>query len=352
VTTPPSGAPHVVVLGGGLAGVACAHRLGDEGIRVTLVDRNDYHQFQPLLYQVATSQLPAEDIARPHRTIFREHPTVEIRSVEVTGVDADAHRVTLADGDAVTGSGRSDRPPDARVPSSLAVMSPVRAWLQRSLWDVVPRDHRESSSALRRRQLVTLGFVVLGAVVLGLSLRIEPGSVWFYPATFGLALVWVVGAFASGPLHLGRIAYRDELVRPWATPIALGLALAGLFMVGALVVRDLPYLGDRVAAVLDYADEGTLPLLVVITAVNGVAEELFFRGAAYAAVTRRPVLWTTVGYVAATLATGNVMLAFAALLLAVVVGLERRASGGVLAPILTHVTWSLTMLVALPALFG
>ena len=64
----------VVVLGGGLAGVACAHKLGDEGVDVVLVDRNDYHQFQPLLYQVATSQLPAEDIARPHRTIFREYP--------------------------------------------------------------------------------------------------------------------------------------------------------------------------------------------------------------------------------------------------------------------------------------
>ena len=68
----------VLVLGGGLAGVACAHTLGDEGVDVVLVDRNDYHQFQPLLYQVATSQLPAEDIARPHRTIFREYPSVEV----------------------------------------------------------------------------------------------------------------------------------------------------------------------------------------------------------------------------------------------------------------------------------
>ena len=57
-----------------------AHRLGDEGVAVTLVDRNDYQQFQPLLYQVATSQLPAEDIARPHRTIFHDHPTVGVRT--------------------------------------------------------------------------------------------------------------------------------------------------------------------------------------------------------------------------------------------------------------------------------
>jgi NADH:ubiquinone reductase (H+-translocating) len=61
---------RVLVLGGGLAGVACALELGDAGVEVTLVDRNDYHQFQPLLYQVASSQLPAEDIARPHRRRF------------------------------------------------------------------------------------------------------------------------------------------------------------------------------------------------------------------------------------------------------------------------------------------
>ncbi len=94
----------VVVLGGGLAGVACAHTLGDEGVDVVLVDRNDYHQFQPLLYQVATSQLPAEDIARPHRTIFSKYPTVEVRTAEVTAIDPDNRSVTLGDGSVITGS--------------------------------------------------------------------------------------------------------------------------------------------------------------------------------------------------------------------------------------------------------
>jgi membrane protease YdiL (CAAX protease family) len=224
-------------------------------------------------------------------------------------------------------------------------------WVRRALWDVVPRDHRQQPADLRRRQLVTAGFVVVGGVVLGLSLRIEPGSQWFYPATLGLASVWVVGAFASGPLHLGRTVVQDELRRPVVVPILLGLALAGLFVVGALVVRQVPFLEDQVRHVLDHADQGSLPLLVVITAVNGIAEELFFRGAAYAAIPSHPVAWTTIAYFVATLATGNVMLAFAAILLGVVVGLERRASGGVLAPILTHCAWSLTMLLALPALF-
>ena len=229
----------------------------------------------------------------------------------------------------------------------------MRAWLHRALWDVVPRDHRDTPSALRRRQVVTIAFVVLGGTVLGLSLRIEPGSPLFYPATVGLALVWTVGAFASGPLHLGRIAGpTGQHRRPVVVPVLLGLGLAGIFVVGGLIVREIPWLGDQVRSVLDFADQGSIPILVVITAVNGIAEELFFRGAAYAATPRHPVPVTTVAYTLATLATGNVMLAFAAILLGAVVGLQRRASGGILAPILTHVTWSVTMLFALPAIFA
>jgi membrane protease YdiL (CAAX protease family) len=234
-------------------------------------------------------------------------------------------------------------------------MSRLQAWVRRALWDVVPRDHRQEPRDLRRRQLVTIGFVALGAVVLALSLRLEPGSRWFYPATLGLAAVWAVGAFTSGPLHLGRIRFRQGTVRPVVTPILLGLVLAAVFVAGAFLVRTLDLLDGlegQVVSVIDYADRGSLPILVVITAVNGVAEELFFRGAAYAAITVHPVLWTTVAYAVATLATGNVMLSFAAVLLGVVVGLERRASGGILGPILTHCTWSLTMLLVLPMVFS
>lgn len=227
----------------------------------------------------------------------------------------------------------------------------MRSWLHRSLWEVVPRDHRESGTALRRRQLVAAVTVVVGAAVLGVSLRIEPGSAWFYPSTLALAAVWVAGAFASGPLHLGRIATRDELRRPVVAPVALGLGLAAVFVVGGLVVREIEPVAAQVEDVVALADEGLLAWLVLVTAVNGVAEELFFRGAAYAAVPRHPVPVTTVAYAVATLATGNAMLSLAALLLGTVVGLERRASGGVLAPALTHVTWSLAMLLVLPAIF-
>lgn len=228
----------------------------------------------------------------------------------------------------------------------------MQTWLRNALWDKVPRDHRDTPEALRRRQWVTGIVVVIGGIVLGLSLRLEPGSMAFYGSSLALSVVWAAGAFASGPLHLGRIARRDVHVRPVVTPILIGLALAAVFVVGGLVVRQIPFLADQVGDVVVFADEGAIPVLVLITAITGAAEELFFRGAAYAATPRHPVLVTTVLYTLATYATGNVMLTFAAALLGVVVGLERRASGGILAPVLTHLTWSLSMLFALPVVFA
>ncbi len=64
--------PSVVVLGGGFAGVACAKQLAQHGVQVTLIDRDDYNQFQPLLYQVATAQVETSDVARPLRAMRSE----------------------------------------------------------------------------------------------------------------------------------------------------------------------------------------------------------------------------------------------------------------------------------------
>jgi len=221
------------------------------------------------------------------------------------------------------------------------------------LFDKVPRNHRQDPRPFLVRRVVTAVFVVVGAGVLARSLAIEPGSSRFYLATLLLAATWAVGAFASGPLHLGRIATptRDSLRRPVAGAILLGLVLAGVFVVGALVVHQIPVLDRQVSSVLAHASAGVTPILVLITVVNGIAEELFFRGALYAAIPRHPVVVSTLAYTVATLATGNLMLGVAAILLGLVVGLERRASGGVLAPVLTHVTWSTTMLFLLPLIF-
>jgi len=195
----------------------------------------------------------------------------------------------------------------------------------------------------RRGTAALLPSLVVGTVLLGISFRIEPGSSWFYPTALALAAVWAVGAFASGPVPLGE--------RILVVPVLVGAVLAGVFVLGALIVRELPVLDDQVSAVTAYADRGSGLLIVAITLVTGAAEELFFRGTVYAAVPAHQVVGSTLVYTLVTAATGNVALVFAAALLGLVVGLVRWWSGGVLAPAITHVTWSLVMLLALPALF-
>src|SRR4051812_14280307 len=150
---------------------------------------------------------------------------------------------------------------DASARRVAVVWAAVGRTVRRSLWEQVPRDHRESDRDLRRRQVVTSTFVVIGALVLSFSLRIEPGNDWFYPATLGLALVWTVGAFLSGPLHLGR-TWRSD--RPLLMPAVYALLLVGLFVVGGLVVRQIPALDAQVRHVLDHADQGSIPLLLAI----------------------------------------------------------------------------------------
>ena len=91
---------HVVIVGGGFAGVGCARRLADrDDVRITLIDRNNYHQFQPLLYQVATSQLASSDIAYSLRKLFHDHINVDVKLGEVASVDPVTHSVTTTDGE-------------------------------------------------------------------------------------------------------------------------------------------------------------------------------------------------------------------------------------------------------------
>ena len=90
--------PHVVIVGGGFAGLWAARALGSAPVRITLVDRGNHHLFQPLLYQVATAGLSAPDIAAPLRQILRRQKNVVVRMATVAGVDAAGRRIELADG--------------------------------------------------------------------------------------------------------------------------------------------------------------------------------------------------------------------------------------------------------------
>lgn len=213
--------------------------------------------------------------------------------------------------------------------------------------------HQEWPSVVRRRQIIVCVVLVAGAVLLGFSLRSKPGDASFYWLTIALAATWVAGAFLSGPLHLGSVRWHGRNQRPVITGTAIGLVLGGLFLAGGLVVREIPSIAERITRVLAYTNFGPLWVIVAITLVNGVAEELFFRGALYTALDgRRPVVVSTLLYVITTAASGNPMLGFAAVILGTVCALERRATGGVLAPTLTHLVWGLMMVLALPSIFG
>ncbi|OBI90451.1 CPBP family intramembrane glutamic endopeptidase [Mycobacterium asiaticum] len=231
---------------------------------------------------------------------------------------------------------------------------------QRSVFDELRRaivnvavPHHESPGVVRRRRVVVAVTLVIGAVVLGFSLRQKPGDPAFYWLTLLLAAVWMVGSFFSGPLHLGGICWRGRNQRPVITGTTVGVLLGGVFVVGGLVAREIPVIAEFITHVLRYANQGAFWLVVLITLINGIAEEMFFRGALYSALGRHsPVVISTVFYICATLASGNPMLGFAAIILGTVCALERRATGGILAPMLTHFVWGLIMVLVLPPMFG
>ncbi len=91
------GLPRVVIVGAGFGGLACAARLAAARVRVTLIDRHNYHLFQPLLYQVATAGLSPGDIATPIRGLFREHFNTDVLFGAVTGVDTERREVVVGE---------------------------------------------------------------------------------------------------------------------------------------------------------------------------------------------------------------------------------------------------------------
>jgi membrane protease YdiL (CAAX protease family) len=218
---------------------------------------------------------------------------------------------------------------------------------------VVPVAHVETPAVVRRRRLVVGGVSVIGTGLLGLSLSTRPGSTQFYAATAAVAATWTAGGVLSGPLHLGWIEGRDRhLRRPVLTPLATGGAAFAFFYGCALVARRIPLLDRSIGNVLEFAEQGTGPLVVATTLANGLGEEIFFRGAMYSALDPdRAVVVSTAVYALATVSTRNPALVLAAGFMGSLLALQRRASGGLQAPVLTHLTWSLLMVRFLPPLF-
>ena len=97
---------HVVIVGAGFAGLGCARELAkhDDDVHVTLIDKHDYHQFLPLLYQVATYQLAPADVSADIDTALPRHDTIDVKLGEVASIDPAGKTVTLEDGQTFSGN--------------------------------------------------------------------------------------------------------------------------------------------------------------------------------------------------------------------------------------------------------
>jgi len=89
--------PHVVIVGGGFAGLQACHALINQPVRVTLIDKRNFNLFQPLLYQVATGLVSEADVASPLRQLVGQAPNVQVLLGEVKEIDSEARRITFND---------------------------------------------------------------------------------------------------------------------------------------------------------------------------------------------------------------------------------------------------------------
>ena len=87
--------PHVIILGVGFGGIGALKKLRDADIRITLIDKHDYHTFQPLLYQVAMQELSPEQVGFPIRDVLHHHQNVTFHQAVVTSIDTTAKEVTM-----------------------------------------------------------------------------------------------------------------------------------------------------------------------------------------------------------------------------------------------------------------
>ncbi len=95
---------HVVIVGGGFAGLGCASKFASEpDVRVTLIDKNGYHQFQPLLYQVATAQLGPSNVAFMHRSVLKGQTNIDVKMADATSVDLKTRTVSTSEGSSYQG---------------------------------------------------------------------------------------------------------------------------------------------------------------------------------------------------------------------------------------------------------
>jgi NADH:ubiquinone reductase (H+-translocating) len=137
--------PHVVIVGGGFAGLEAAKALADAPVRVTVVDRRNHHLFQPLLYQVATAVLSPADIAQPIRSVLRGQANADVILAEAVGIDTEAQEVVLEEG---------------RLPYDYLILAAGanHAYFGHDEWEPIARGLKTLEEALDIRRRILLSF--------------------------------------------------------------------------------------------------------------------------------------------------------------------------------------------------
>jgi membrane protease YdiL (CAAX protease family) len=205
----------------------------------------------------------------------------------------------------------------------------------------------ESIDQSPRRSLTVVVTLVVGSVLLAATLRAPSGSTSFFVVGFFVAGTWIAGSLISGPIPL-------EAIRSSRLGLVIGgLALGGVaflaFLMADLLGRHLPLISNALRTVLTKADAGPMALVLAVALLNGLGEELFFRGALFDVLgSRNPVASSLVVYVAVTATTENVALIVAAVVMGSIFTLQRARSGGILASTMTHLCWTTLMVLAFP----
>lgn len=198
------------------------------------------------------------------------------------------------------------------------------------------------------RWLVPVALAAAGLFAAG---RAPSGGGVFMAASCAVAVVYTIAWWLWGCPRRTLRAHR--LGRDALRGLAWGAGLAAVFAAGALAVRGIPLLAGPVAHLLEHATAGHLLPVAIITALSGIAEELFYRRTALLLLPgrfRTRALVSLGLYMAVSATMGVPLLVFAAAALGAAATAEARRTGSLTSPIVMHLVWSLAMLMALPAL--
>ena len=200
---------------------------------------------------------------------------------------------------------------------------------------------------VRRRRAIAIGAILIGAGCIGATLRVERDSAAFYVAGYALAAVWIVAAAVSGPIRWkGPV---QPLGLELLVGTGVGVAMFGVFVAADEIGRHISFLAGPIVNLLAKADSGAVAAVLALALVNGVAEELFFRGALTEAIGgSRALVISTIVYIVVTAVAGNTALTLAAVVMGSVFAVVRGWTGGLMAPIVTHIVWSTLVILALP----